>query len=194
MLDFHIVTVLQALSKPSFSDGLTCLFNALYTVYSVQTPTQPEVPPTAANPVLKRLLSSSGYISRRPIPSPLPWRQVRVFIKTLTSGRSWRWRCNGGARSGCCGRWWRSSAPTPSHRAWPGSGSTWWSPDPSPALGLGQEVSNRKWAHASGMCWHGSILLFFLIDNRLKMCPRHFRYSDINKEVVSLCICQVVML
>lgn len=39
----------------------------------------------------------------------------------LTWAHSWRWRCNGAGKTGCCERWWRSSAPRPSHLVWPGN-------------------------------------------------------------------------
>lgn len=52
----------------------------------------------------------------------------------LTWGHSWRWRCSEVWRSGCCGRWWRSSVPRPSPHVWTTCDSTLWWPDLSPVL------------------------------------------------------------
>ena len=69
----------------------------------------------------------------------------------LTWGRSWRWRRSAAWTSGCCARWWRSSAPTPSRRASPGTGSTWWWPAPLPAL-----MEREKTARGEQTCsWIG---------------------------------------
>ena len=62
----------------------------------------------------------------------------------LTWGRSWRWRRSAAWTSGCCARWWRSSAPTPSRRASPGTGSTWWWPAPLPALMEREETARGE--------------------------------------------------
>lgn len=73
------------------------------------------------------------------------WSGSRSPRLALTWGRSWRWRCSVAWRSGCCARWSRSSVPRPSRRAWPGTGSTWWSPAPLPELVERQKAADGKW-------------------------------------------------